>query len=399
MRLVANKGDINEVIKHVEKIISLAFDKMNKDPERTALILREVAVDLYRKFKETEDPRLKSIYREYAYRLLEMSNKISKSSISSESLSKENVEEAFQKSLSGIPDHIKDLVVVDKPEVKFSDLADLEEAREALIEAILPVFRPDIASAELGWRAILLVGPPGTGKTTLAKAAAGELNLTFIYFELSQIVSKWFGETEKNLKSIFQLAVHRAPSMLFIDEIDVLKAEEDTSGVMLRVDRILRTELEGFKSSKKPMVVLAATNYPWMLSAPLLSRFERKIYIPLPDKVIRRKILEIHIKKFNIPLSEDVDLDEIASRTYGYSGRELVHIIKYAYFNPIKELIKEYGMKLLRDVDVRPSIKVTQKDFLEAIEKIKPTASKEYMERLEKWLKDQDIEAQIYPKD
>jgi len=397
---VSGREEVSETIRRIERIIDLALEKMHKDPERAALILRKLAIELYETSKKTWDPELKNLYQEYAYRALELSNRITAGrKLSREELSEKTVSEEYEKSRSEIPEHIRDLIVVEKPSTRFSDLVDLEEAREALIEAILPIFRPDLARAEVGWRAILLVGPPGTGKTTVAKAAAGELDLTFIYFELDKIVSKWFGETEKNLKSVFELAYEKAPSMIFIDEIDALRAEEDTSGVMTRVDRLLRTELAGFKSSNKPVVVLAATNYPWMLSAPLLSRFERKIYIPLPDRATRKHILEFYIKKFEVPIDESVNLDEIAAKTYGYSGRELVQIIKYAYFNPIRQLIREYGVKLLMDKSIKPSYKVTQQDFLEALTKIKPSATKEYLNRLDRWLKENQVEAQIYPKD
>ncbi len=389
-------SNINDIVERVLLLVNKVSLKASKNPEKVAKILRELAKTLYEESMRRKEPYEQVILERLAEKILRLADKYSMYSLNRGEL--DRIDEVYRSSKKDIPTNLSELIVVEKPSVKLSDLADLEEAKESLIESLIPIFRPDIA--KVGWKAILLVGPPGTGKTTLAKAVAGELNITFIYFDIPSILSKWFGETEKNIKGIFKLARSHAPSMLFIDEIDALKPpSQDSSGVMMRVDRVLRTELEGFLTTDKRVVVLAATNYPWEITLPLLSRFERKIVVPLPDKETRKKIFEIHIKKLGLEIGEDVDLDKLAELTKGYSGREIVQLVKYMYLGPIRKLVKKYGTKILYDKSIKPEIKITMNDFLEGIKKIKPAVSPTYLAKLKAWLQQQGLNSIVEPKD
>ncbi len=265
------------------------------------------------------------------------------------------------------------MVLVEKPNVRWSDVADLEEAKKALLQAVIAVLRPDLFP-EGGWRGILLYGPPGTGKTLLAKAVATELDLSFIYVDIAQLLSKWFGETEKNVKKVFEIARAHQPSIIFFDEIDAINTRRaDESGVMIRVARIIQIEMDGLMSRRNErIIVLAATNHPWDIDPAILQRFERRIYVPLPNREARKEIFRIHLR--NVRLSSNVDLDRLADLTEGYSGREIVQVIKYAQFNVLSEYLDSNDLSRVRELIHKP-IKLrplTMKDFLDALKKIKP---------------------------
>ncbi len=274
--------------------------------------------------------------------------------------------EDFKEALKEIEPTTLREVMIEIPTVKWEDIGDLEEIKRELREAIeMPLKEPE-KFKKMGIRppkGILLYGPPGCGKTLLAKAIATESEANFISIKGPEIMSKWVGESEKAIRKIFKKAKQASPCIVFLDEIDSIaprRGMHTDSGVTERIVNQLLTSIDGLESMEG-VVVIAATNRPDMIDPALLraGRFDRLIYIPPPTKEARRKILEVHTR--NMPLGEDVDLDKIAEMSEGYVGAD------------IENLCREAGMMAIRD----NSEKVYMKHFLEAMKKIHPSVDEE----------------------
>ena len=249
--------------------------------------------------------------------------------------------------------------IIDSPNVKYSDIGGLEDQIHQVRQAIeLPIENPE-AFVKFGIespKGVLLAGPPGTGKTLLAKAVATSTNATFLGIVGSELAQKYIGEGGRMVRELFDLASQRAPSIIFIDEIDSIgskRLDSTTSGdrEVQRTLMQLLAEMDGF-DSVKDVKIIAATNRPELLDAALLrsGRFDRIVTLPLPDKDARKSIIQVHIK--NTPLSKDIDLDFISQKTDGFSGAE------------IKSMVVEAAMKAISD----NRNKVKKSDFIKAIE-------------------------------
>src|SRR3954462_6006637 len=217
-------------------------------------------------------------------------------------------------------------IVKEKPNLKFDDVAGLDGVKEDIrLKMIYPFEHPELAQ-KFGIRpggGVLLYGPPGTGKTMLAKATAGEIDATFFRISPADVLSKWVGEAEQNIKKLFDAAAAEPRSIIFIDEIEALvpARRDEGSSVMQRVVPQILQGVEGFdKKANSPILFMGATNVPWQLDPAVLrpGRFDEKVYIPLPDLPARRKMLEIYLSRR--PLAEEIDLDAVARQLEGYSG-------------------------------------------------------------------------------
>ena len=230
-----------------------------------------------------------------------------------------------------------------------------------------------------GWKSMLFHGPPGTGKTMLAAATSGSIQATFFNVQVGQIVSKYFGESPKLISTLFEVARDRAPSVIFFDEFEALSSQRtgDESGAERRVLSTLLTEMDGLgsKGSDNYVLTIASTNVPWSLDKAILSRFQKKIYVPLPDEPAREAILEHELQGRGI--ESDISYTEFARQTDGYSGRELAAICQtivnsiISSMNPqISELVDQ-GMAKLRNytLKLRP---INRQDVENAIRKHSP---------------------------
>ncbi|MCC6010083.1 MAG: proteasome-activating nucleotidase [Fervidicoccaceae archaeon] len=258
--------------------------------------------------------------------------------------------------------YVKAMEVIEKPQVKYSDIGGLEEQIREIRETIeLPLLKPELFQ-KIGIeppKGVLLYGPPGTGKTLLAKAVAGETHSTFIRVVASEFVQKFIGEGARIVREVFELARRKAPSIIFIDEIDAIAAKRidvGTSGEreVQRTLMQLLAEMDGFDPLGN-VKIIAATNRIDILDPAILrpGRFDRIIYVPLPDEKGRYEIFMIHTRKMN--LAKDVSLSQLAKITEGFSGADIKAVCVEAGYNAIRN-----G----RDA-------VTMKDFLDAVEKIK----------------------------
>jgi len=245
----------------------------------------------------------------------------------------------------------------------------------------LPLRHPEIFE-KLGIEApkgILLYGPPGTGKTLLAKAVANESNAHFISISGPEIMSKFYGESEARLREIFKEAKEKAPSIIFIDEIDSIapKREEVTGEVERRVVSQLLSLMDGLESRGK-VIVIAATNRPNAIDPALRrpGRFDREIEIRVPDKKARLEILQIHTR--NMPLAPDVNLEKIANMTHGFVGADLEYLCKEAAMKCLRRVLPELNLEEEKiPPEVLNKLIVTMDDFMEALKEVTPSAMRE----------------------
>jgi len=273
-------------------------------------------------------------------------------------------------------------VLVEVPNVKWSEIGGLNDVKKQLQQAVeWPLKYPDIfeKTGAKPPKGILLYGPPGTGKTLLAKAVANESEANFISVKGPELLSKWVGESESGVREIFRKARQAAPTVVFFDEIDAIAPTRGggfgDSHVTERVVSQLLTELDGLQELQR-VVVLAATNRPDIVDHALLraGRFDRLLQVPAPDKDARLQILKIHTAKN--PLADDVNLENIAVRTEGYTGADLAGLVSTAVMMALEEHVDKY--KTAEEVRKHASeVRVTAKYFDDALKKIKPTSQEE----------------------
>ncbi|KAG8652975.1 hypothetical protein MANES_06G154400v8 [Manihot esculenta] len=233
--------------------------------------------------------------------------------------------------------------------VTFADIGALDETKESLQELVmLPLRRPDLFKGGLlkPCKGILLFGPPGTGKTMLAKAIANEAGASFINVSMSTITSKWFGEDEKNVRALFSLAAKVSPTIIFVDEVDSMLGQRTRVGeheAMRKIKNEFMTHWDGLLTKPgERILVLAATNRPFDLDEAIIRRFERRIMVGLPSIESREMILKTLLAKEK---TEDLDFKELATMTEGYSGSDLKNLCTTAAYRPVRELIQQERLK------------------------------------------------------
>ncbi len=269
------------------------------------------------------------------------------------------------------------------PTITYEDIGGLKDAIDKIREMVeLPLRHPELFE-RVGVeppKGVLLYGPPGTGKTLLARAVANESGANFTAINGPEVMSKWYGESEQNIRKIFEEAEKNAPSIIFIDEIDAIapKREEVTGEVERRVVSQILTLMDGLKSRGK-VIVIAATNRPNAIDPALRrpGRFDREIEIGVPDQKGRKEILQIHTR--NMPLAKDVSLDWLASVTYGFVGADLSALCKEAAMLALRRNLPQISWKKQEELpsSVIEKIRVTKKDFEEALKIVEPSAMRE----------------------
>ena len=309
--------------------------------------------------------------------------------------------------------NLSSVILSEKPNVKWSDVAGLEGAKESLKEAvILPIKFPQLfQGTRQPWKGILLFGPPGTGKSYLAKAVATEANSTFFSVSSSDLVSKWMGESEKLVKNLFQMAREQKPSIIFIDEIDSLTTSrgDGESEASRRIKTELLVQINGVGVDNTQVLVLGATNIPWSLDPAVRRRFEKRIYIALPDLSARTRMFQIHIGDTPHVLVQG-DYQELGQLTEGYSGSDISVVVRDAIMMPVRKIQSATHFKQVKNENKLywtpcspgdPSAVeknweavsgddllvpvVTLQDFHKSIQNNKPTVSKKDLVDHEKW--------------
>ncbi len=270
------------------------------------------------------------------------------------------------------------------PEVMYEDLGGIKPAMTRVREIIeLPLKHPELFS-RLGIdppRGVLLHGPPGTGKTMLAKAVANESNVYFITINGPEIVSKYYGESEQRLREVFDEAEKNAPSIVFIDEIDSIapKRAEVTGEVERRVVAQLLSLMDGLKS-RKNVIVIGATNRPEALDLALRrpGRFDREIELRVPDTEGRLEIFQIHTR--GMPLTPDADLNQLAEISYGFVGADIAALVREAAMNALRRILPDIDLEQQEiPKEVLEKLQVTFNDFEEAMKEVQPSALREIL--------------------
>jgi len=279
-----------------------------------------------------------------------------------------------------------ELILKEKPNVKWGQVVGLDQAKKAIKEAIVyPVQRPDLFP--LGWpRGILLFGPPGCGKTLIAAAVATEIEATFMSVDAASIMSKWLGEGERNVARLFGSARKSAddgrPAIVFIDELDSLIGMHSSEvGGEARVRNQFLKEMDGVIDKGKNLhaYVIGATNKPWDLDWAFIRRFQKRILVPLPDHNARLGMFKLYTT--HLRLASDVDLHELARLSEGFSGSDIRDVCQSAHLRVIGELF-DSGRASDKRAQPRP---ISMRDFRDILEERKPSVSLEMVASYNRW--------------
>ncbi|CAI2362114.1 unnamed protein product [Moneuplotes crassus] len=293
-------------------------------------------------------------------------------------------------------------VILRNPNVSFDDIADLDDAKRVLEEAVvyplmMPKFFRGIRRPSKG---VCLFGPPGTGKTMLAKAIATLGETTFISISAAALSTKWRGESERLVRILFDIARFYAPTTIFIDEIDSLASKrgngEHESSRKVKTEFFIQMDgvtsgttseyLEESKDSpSKNIMVLAATNRPWDLDEAIIRRLEKRVYIPLPKEKGRKALFDLNLK--NIGLSDDIDWDILVDKTKGYSGADINNLCRDAALMPMRRILTQGRFNVKEVISMQDQFEepLSMKDFLDALSNVNPSVGDEYLEKYAKW--------------
>lgn len=274
-------------------------------------------------------------------------------------------------------DQVKEWQVASIPNVRFADVIGLDDVKKAItVRMINPIKYPDkykLYNKKSGG-GVLLYGPPGTGKTMIAKAIANEVSAKFYVIKGSDIVSKWVGESEKNINALFEQTKKDDLAIIFIDEMDSLIG---TRGLDphndKRVNEFLQ-QIDGFASKSSNLLLLGATNRPWDidLAAMRSGRFSEKIYVPLPDKKARKYLFEKFLK--DLPLAPDVEIDYLVNITENYSGADIEEVCEKAKEDPLLESIK-----------IDKVVLISKRNFEDAIRSVKTVLDENLIKKFEEF--------------
>jgi len=277
-------------------------------------------------------------------------------------------------------------VLTEKPDINWDDIADLERPKRAIEESIIfPVRRPDLFP--LGWpRGILFFGPPGCGKTLLAAAIASEIKGVFFNADAASLMSKWLGESERNVSQLFtkarEVSENGQPAIVFLDEIDSLAGVRgEEVGGEVRVRNQFLKEMDGILDKKRNyhVYVIGATNKPWVLDEPFIRRFQKRIYVPLPDVKARMDMFQIYAQ--NLKCDNNVDFAALARLTEGYSGGDIRDLFQSTQLKVVRDFFQQGRAG---DPKAVPDA-ITMEDFQVSLRTRRPSVSQTNLKRYFDW--------------
>lgn len=285
------------------------------------------------------------------------------------------------------------LNLLQQTSVRWADIGGLEDTKAAIKSAYgLALARKPDGIEISSWHNVLLYGPPGTGKTLLAAATAGSLDANFFNVKVSNLLSKYFGESSKLITALYAAARKMSPSVIFLDEFESLTPPRGSgeSGAERRIVSTILAELDGLATKEDDNFVLTmgATNVPWLLDTAILSRFQRRIYVPLPDPAARKSILKIHLTKRGH--KSVLGMDELVRRTDGYAGREIEQVCQTAVArmtqraNPDLLTVVDQGQEAVRKYHIRVE-PLSEEDFRTAFDQVHPIADAAMLRKYSDW--------------
>ncbi len=364
---------------------NIYYEKAKKEQQNGNTVLARrnflLAAETMMKLAKLSSENLKKARFERAKRLLEYAEGISSGTITSNENSTSNAQKPKSTNIAKDKELIKQWKSATVPDIKFSDVAGLEDVKRAItIRMINPIKYPDkynLYNKKSGG-GVLLYGPPGTGKTMIAKAIASEVNAKFYVVKGSDIVSKWVGESEKNINTLFETAKQDDLAIIFIDELDSLIGSRglDVHNDK-RVNEFLQ-QIDGFASKNSNLLILGATNRPWDVDGAAMrsGRFSQKIYVPLPDAPAREFLFNKFIS--GVPIANDVIIEKLVELTNNYSGADIEELCERAKEEPLLESIKTDTI-----------VKITFADFERAIKEVPPSVTEKTIKEFEKYAKKQ----------
>jgi transitional endoplasmic reticulum ATPase len=343
---------------------NLYYDKAKKYHANGDFVMARrnylLAAEALMKLAKNSSEKLKASRIERARRLASMADSLGQPGAQTKTTT---TTQTAQKAKSAMVEQVKQWQAATVPNITFDDVVGLEEVKRAIaIRMINPIKYPEkykLYNKKSGG-GVLLYGPPGTGKTMIAKAIANEVNAKFYVIKGSDIVSKWVGESEKNINALFEVAKQDDLAIIFIDEMDSLIG---TRGLDphndKRVNEFLQ-QIDGFASKTSNLLLLGATNRPWDidLAAMRSGRFSQKIYVPLPDKQGRKFLFEKFTK--DLPLDNDVNIDKLVEKTINYSGADIEEVCERAKEDPLLEAIKTDKVVLIKNSDFEKALKLVR---------------------------------------
>jgi len=284
---------------------------------------------------------------------------------------------------------IQSEILTSNPGVQWEDIAGLKNAKDTITEIIIwPMLRPDLFKGiRRPAKGLLLFGPPGTGKTMIAKAIASQSKSKFFNISASSLMSKYIGESEKLVRTLFALAIVYQPSVVFIDEIDSLLTarSENENEASRRIKTEFLVQLDGASTiADDNILIIGATNRPQEIDDAFIRRLNKRLYIPLPNKESRKEFIKRLIEKEekdnnNIYKMSEEDIDEIVLKTKGYSGSDLMNVCKEASMIPLRDI------KDIHNVEVNNLRAVNKEDFLKSLNTVKPSVSEKTIGQYVEW--------------
>ncbi|XP_049869838.1 katanin p60 ATPase-containing subunit A1-like [Pectinophora gossypiella] len=284
-------------------------------------------------------------------------------------------------------------IVQKNPDVRWKDVVGLDDAKSVLQEAVvLPLVMPDyFKGIRRPWKGVLLTGPPGTGKTLLARAVATECRTTFFNVSSATLTSKYRGDSEKLVRLLFDMAAFYAPSTIFLDEVDSLcavRGADSEHEASRRFKAELLIQMDGLAAAfnkDKIIMVLAATNHPWDIDEAFRRRFEKRIYIGLPDESTRVRLLKLCLR--DVVMAENVDLAQLAERLEGYSGSDICNLCRDAAMMTMRRKIAGKNPEQIRQIKRSELEAPISKDDLDAaVEKTRRTVTPADVAKYSSWM-------------
>lgn len=375
---------------NMASFLSSAISKMNYSSEKTR---SKPAQNSIKKQSSPTEP-LSPTQNDLTSRQLAPSKRVTLTS-------KRRIPGQQQRKLSGMDFHndpllqqIKSDLYIDPTELqktKWDDISGLKRAKQSLQEsAILPLIRPDLFQGLRKPQNILLYGPPGTGKTMLVKAVAHESKCLLFACSPSTLTSKWHGEGEKLVRTLFQLARDAAPSIIFVDEMDSLLSmrsdQEHEASRRFKTEFMVQMDgVIGHQGNVGNLIVVGCTNCPWNVDDAILRRFPRRLFIPLPDIEAREGLLEILLQKTGNHSLTRSQKTKIVNRLEGFSGSDMSAIASEASFGPIRSL----GIETLQNIKEQQLRPVSMQDFEKSIEQSTKSVSPVILRRYDEWERQQ----------